>query len=164
MPDRTPQTDTYFAAFRHHHGDVPDRYDVAMLGDSPALVDELVDLVLRGRKRATASLIRDYAGPDVGMPQVGDLVVAVDFAGHPRLIWQTVELRVGPLLSCDAQFAYDEGEGDRSLTYWLNAHRDFFGRQARHEGWQLTEAEPVLFERFRVVWPLDVADAGCPDT
>jgi uncharacterized protein YhfF len=29
----------------------------------------------------------------------------------------------------DERFAFDEGEGDRTLTYWRTAHQGYFERQ-----------------------------------
>jgi uncharacterized protein YhfF len=44
---------------------LPDQYKGAVtfaFGDSPALADELLALVLAGRKTATCAALRDYAG------------------------------------------------------------------------------------------------------
>ena len=56
---RTPEIEAYWAAFRVAAGLGHDRYVVVEMGDSPELADELVDLMLAGRKRATAALARD---------------------------------------------------------------------------------------------------------
>jgi uncharacterized protein YhfF len=80
-------------------------------------------------------------------------VVVVDSAGRPRCIWRTTEVTVKPLAEVDDAFAWDEGEGDRTRASWLANHRAFFGRQAATQGFVVTDAEPTVFERFRVVWP-----------
>jgi uncharacterized protein YhfF len=49
------------------------------------------------------------------------------------------------------RFAYDEGEGDRSLAYWREAHRTFFGRQ-RFEHRTFAEGMPLVCKRFRLVF------------
>ena len=46
----------------------------------------------------------------------------------------------------DAAFAYEEGEGDRSLAYWREAHRKYFGRQGK-----FSEDMMLMCERFRLV-------------
>jgi uncharacterized protein YhfF len=50
----------------------------------------------------------------------------------------------------DQAFAFDEGEGDRSLAYWRAAHRRYFSRQG-------TFAPDMLLncERFRLVARID---------
>jgi uncharacterized protein YhfF len=65
---------------------------------------------------------------------------------------------VKPLIEVDAAFAWDEGEGDRTLTDWLAAHRRFFKRQAAREGFEFHDGLETVFERFRVVWPPEYAD------
>lgn len=71
----------------------------------------------------------------------------------PRCLLKTVEIRLGLLNSVDDAFARDEGEGDRTREWWLDAHRRFFVRQAECEGTCFDEMrEIVVFERFLVVW------------
>jgi hypothetical protein len=45
----------------------------------------------------------------------------------------------------------------RELAWWLDAHRRYFARQAAREGFELDDDTLTVFERFEVVWPLDVA-------
>src|SRR5262249_50869037 len=82
-------------------------YIVASFGDSAALADELLELVLSGRKRATASLVRDYqrAGSHP-FPSVGEYIVWLDGSGRPRCITQTTSVEVKPLSQVDAEFAW----------------------------------------------------------
>src|SRR5215470_14295287 len=130
---KTPETEAFWQAFARHAGIAAD-YQVVTFGDSPAMATELAELVISGIKRATASLARDYADGSLPMPAVGDMVVVVDGAGVPRLIWRTTEITVKPLGAVDAQFAWDEGEGDRTLAWWLAAHRRYYARQAARDG------------------------------
>ena len=46
----------------------------------------------------------------------------------------------------DEQFAYDEGEGFRTLAHWRDGHREFFERNG---GW--FEDMELICERFRLV-------------
>jgi uncharacterized protein YhfF len=131
---------------------------VECFGDSAALADELLGLVLAGTKRATASLVADFVHEGEPLPRIGGHWIACDGAGRPRAILRTVELRLGPLASGDDEFAWDEGEDDRTRASWYAAHLAYFTRtqQARGEAW--SDDLEVVFERFRVVWPPDVAD------
>ena len=54
-----------------------DRYDVVAFGDSPAMADELGALVVKGPKRATAGLLRDYDSWREALPQVGEKMHAL---------------------------------------------------------------------------------------
>jgi len=153
VADRSPAVEAFWSGFRAAAGLDHDRYDVVAMGDGPALADALLALILDGPKRATASLDRDYGPGRAPRPAVGDHVVVVDSAGQPRCIWRTTAVRVQPLIAVEDAFAWDEGEGDRSRESWLAAHRGYFARQAAREGFVMTDDEPVVFERFRVIWP-----------
>ncbi len=157
MPSRTPATEACWAAFRSAAGLGHDDYVVVAFGDDPETADALVELVLAGRKRATASLLRDY-GERSPVPRVGDLVMVVDSRGRPRAIWRTTAVAIGPLVEVDDGFAWVEGEGDRSRAWWLEAHRRYFGRQAAREGFVMHDRIETVFERFEIVWPPEVAD------
>lgn len=154
---RTPIVEAFWAAFRRATGIEHDDYVVVSFGDDPQTADELAELVVAGRKRATASLRRDYDEHNP-LPRVGDLVVVVDGGGRPRCIWRTTWIGVGPLIEVDESFAWDEGEGDRSRAYWLDAHRGHFGRQAAREGFDLHDEIETVFERFEILWPPELAD------
>lgn len=126
---------------------------VERLGDSAAMADELLALVLAGTKTATAGLARDVEMGSEPLSQPGDHWVVLDGQDAPRCVLKTVQVRVGVLESVDAAFASDEGEGDRSREWWLDAHRRFFLRQAERQDFAYDEQRDlVVFERFDVVW------------
>lgn len=111
-------------------------------GDSPALADELLALVLEGKKRATCWAVAE------GMKgaEIGKHMVVCDGAGRPRAVLQTLELTQRRFDEVDAAFAFDEGEGDRSLAFWRAAHQGYFTRL------KLYRPDMMLWcERFRLV-------------
>ena len=71
---------------------------------------------------------------------------------------RSIELRIGPLDSVDEAFAWDEGEDDRTRESWLDGHTRFFQRSLGRIGVEFHDRIEVVFERFRVVWPLELAD------
>jgi len=79
--------------------------------------------------------------------------------GTPVAVIRTTDVRVGPLSSVDEQFAWDEGEGERTREWWLEAHRRFFRRTFAARGWEYDEDLEIVFERFVVVWPPECADS-----
>lgn len=119
-------------------------------GDTVELADELIELVVRGPKRATAGAVADYEADGEPLPTVGDLSIVTDGAMRPRALLETTDLRVGPLSSVDEQFAWDEGEGDRSREWWLNAHTRYFTRSFARLGLEFHPDVPVAFERFAI--------------
>lgn len=90
-------------------------------GDTPALADALLALVLCGRKTATC-----WAAADGQQTEPGRRSVVCDGSGRPRAIVETVSLRRIPFNAVSEDFARKEGEGDLSLCYWRQEHRRFF--------------------------------------
>jgi uncharacterized protein YhfF len=136
----------------------PDRYEAWSFGDSPDMADELADLVVRGIKTATAGLLWEYQAEGEALPHPGDVSIILDGAGSPACLIETAQVEVKPFNQVDAAFARDEGEGDRSLDYWRQAHWRFFTRACRPIGRAPSETMPVVCERFRVVYrhvPID---------
>lgn len=127
---------------------------VDRFGDSPALADELVELVQHGPKRATAGLMLAYERSGDPVPQPGWLTVFLDGAGAPRVIVRTTWTDIRPFSEVDAAFAWDEGEGDRSLADWQLSHRRYFSRTCGSMGIRFDERMLVVLERFELVWPI----------
>ena len=138
---------------------VPQRdYDVCRKGSSPEMANELLGLILKGPKRATAYLLRDVEAGGEVMSRAGGHVVVLDGGDRPRAIWRTKTVDVKPLREVDDAFAWDEGEGDRTREDWLAMHRRYFAARASHEGFAFDDSLPAVFERFVLVWPLGDAD------
>jgi len=159
--DHTPQTDAYFARLLAESGLRADRYDVVAFGSDEATQDELAGLVLHGPKRATTSALRDYrpGGPEgERVPQSGDHCVVVDGHDTPRAVYRSTRVDIVRFGDVDEAFAWDEGEGDRSLADWREGHIRYFARDAARAGWVFDEDTEVVLERFTVVWPPEVAD------
>jgi uncharacterized protein YhfF len=92
-------------------------------GDSPALADDLLALVLSGRKTATCWSVRDGQQTEPSRRSI-----ACDGAGQPRAVLETMTLDLRAFEDVDADFARKEGEGDLSLGFWREAHRRYFER------------------------------------
>jgi len=116
--------------------------------------DELGALVATGIKTATASLSWEFEADAKALPQVGDYSIILDGRGEALCIIQTTEVRVLLYQQVPAEFAYDEGEGDRSLAYWREAHWAYFGRRCAVIGHTPSMEMPVVCERFRLVYPV----------
>ena len=110
-------------------------------GDNPELAQELAELVVAGRKRATC-----WAASEGELTQIGKRMVMLDGAGKPAAVIETIELTRRRFDQVDAAFAHDEGEGDRTLDYWRQAHRSYFTRRN-----SFAPDMMLWCERFRVV-------------
>ncbi|WP_204536748.1 ASCH domain-containing protein [Arthrobacter tumbae] len=133
-------------------------YTVEHFGDSKRLANELLSLVMDGRKRATAELVAEFLARGDEVPRIGSHWIACDGGGAPRIIIRSTELRIGPFASSDAAFAADEGEDDGTLESWQREHRRYFTRVSAARGSQWSENDEIVFERFAVTWPPEHAD------
>ncbi len=138
-----------FCAARGVRAPVP---AASAFGDSAAMQNELCALVLAGEKRATATLALRYEQAREPLPQPAYLWIFTDGKGVPRGVAETVEVTVKPFCEVDAAFAAEEGEGDKSLSYWRDAHRRFFIDDLAADGLVFSEAMDVVLERFRLAW------------
>jgi uncharacterized protein YhfF len=127
-------------------------YQVWHFGDSRDLAEQLCELVLQGKKTATACLVWETDHDPSNAPVLGGYSVITDFDGNPRCIIKTTEIRVLPFAEVDEEFAADEGEGDRSLEYWRRVHWDYFTRRCKEMGKEASATMAVMCERFKVVY------------
>lgn len=81
-------------------------------GDRCELADKRAGLVLAGRKTATCWPARE--GPKT---RIGQRWVVRDGDGEAVAIIETIALERRRCADVDAAFAFDEGEGDRTLDY-----------------------------------------------
>jgi uncharacterized protein YhfF/GNAT superfamily N-acetyltransferase len=155
--ERSSRTDAFFAEFVTATGSPATRYDLGAFG-GPDVATSLAALILAGVKRATAGLARWYGTDEDPMPAPGAVSVLVDADGTPLAILETTHVEVKPLHAVTDDFAWREGEGDRSRDAWLAIHRRFFAAEAAEYGFEFDDDAPVVFESFRVIWPPAVAD------
>jgi uncharacterized protein YhfF len=133
--------------------DVPEKYANLprwAFGDSPELADELLALVLVGKKTATCCSLSQYDDEAWPMPQPGDRWIVLDGKQRPRCVIETTGIATKRFDEVDTQFAHDEGEGDQSYAYWREAHEEYFTRQGRFSADML-----VVCERFRLIEKLE---------
>jgi uncharacterized protein YhfF len=116
------------------------------------MADELGALNSAGTKTATCSALWEYEAEGERLPEAGLKTIVLDGNGDPLCIVETTNVEVRPYEEVDARFAYEEGEGDRSLEYWWEAHWRFFSRMLPNIGMEPTPDMPLVCKRFRVVY------------
>ena len=117
------------------------------------IADELCSLVLRGEKKATTGLLKSYLLEGEELPREGDYSVILDSREQPRCITRISRVTQVRFSDITEEYARTEGEGDKSLAYWKEAHRQAFGRECREEyGIEFTEDMICVCEEFEVVY------------
>jgi uncharacterized protein YhfF len=135
-------------------------YSAWPFGTGSEMADELVELVLSGRKRATAGALWSYEHEGETVPEPGDYSVILDGSGHARCVIRTTRVEVVPFCEVDEMFAYAEGEGDLSLGYWRDGHWKFFSHELAEFGHQPEFDMPVVCEHFEVVFSAPESSIG----
>ncbi len=153
MTDAATYWQQYLATLPEDHPHHNATYEAWGFGDSAEMAEELGQLVLAGTKTATASIVKEYEADGDPIPPVGDISIILDGQDKPLCIIETTEITIKPLNTVDAQFAWDEGEGDRTVEWWLAAHERFFRRLCDSRGWAFRKDMLTVFERFKVIYP-----------
>lgn len=114
-------------------------------GDSPELGDRLAALIVAGVKTGTccAKAHNEWSHP-------GERGVLVDGSERPVAILETETVTHLRFHEMTQEMAALEGEGDLSLQYWQDAHKDYFTREGT-----FAEDMELVFETFRVITILD---------
>lgn len=153
LPGRAQDIEPFWLAYQRANNVKVEGFSASALGDSAALADELAELVLAGVKRAHASLLRDFQKDLEPLPQIGEHLVVLDGAGQPRAIVRCTHVEMRHFNEIDDTFAFDAGEGDLTLRWWLTAHRQDFAERAEREGFEVDERVELVLEYFERVWP-----------
>lgn len=111
--------------------------------------NELLELVLSGKKRATASSLYAFAPEET--PKVGSLSIVTDWDGNPRCVIETTAVSMIPFGEMTFEICSREGE-DECLETWKEGHRRFFTQDGAELGYTFSEEMPVIFEDFEVVY------------
>ncbi len=83
--------------------------------------DELFDLVACGKKHGTCSLYSD----DKSLSRIGDINIIYN-SKNEQIKIKITNIRKCRFCDVNKIWAKIEGEGDLSLAYWQNVHKNFF--------------------------------------
>ena len=128
-------------------------FAAAPLGHTALIADALAALVVSGVKRAHATLLRDFEKDLEPLPQPGDHLVVLAGDGAPRAIVRTTQVEKRRFNEIDDAFAFEAGEGDLTLRWWLTAHRQDYAERGETEGFEAHERMELVLEYFERVWP-----------
>lgn len=116
-------------------------------GFTPEGSDELLQLVLDGKKRATTSVYLE----NESYPAIGSYSIVLDSKGNPRCIIRTTNYRIMRFKDMTFEIASKEGE-DEVLDTWIFNHSVLFSEEGKECGYVFTPDMPIFFEEFEVVY------------
>ncbi|WP_036766533.1 ASCH domain-containing protein [Parvularcula oceani] len=120
--------------------------------DNEADADACLDLVLAGKKRATAPSLAELRASGQPVPQVGDLHIVTDFAGRARCLLRTERVEILRFRDVTEAHAAAEGEGDGSLSSWRSVHGAYYRRVLANTADTFSQDLPVVFETFELLY------------
>lgn len=123
-----------------------DYFERFAFGDSSEMADELLALVLSGKKTATVSVILESDQK----PNVGDLSLVLDGRGNPACVIKTVHLETVKFCDLTWDMVKLEGE-DETFEQWKAGNIRYWTRDAARRGYTFNDQTPITFERFEVV-------------
>lgn len=129
--------------------DVPEAW---AFGATKEHADDLLALVLAGTKTGTAASLWDHEATGEPLAAVGAYSIILDGDGVPRAVILTTAVEIVSFDAVTAEHARAEGEGDRTLAYWRDAHERFWRRHSESPRGFAPDM-PVVCERFTLVFP-----------
>jgi uncharacterized protein YhfF len=127
--------------------------DAYGLGDTPELKQELLNLVLEGKKRASTSLVKEGELEGWPEPEVGQYNIILDGCDEPAAVIKTLSVRRCRFSDVDGEHAYWEGEDERTLESYLREHTRYYTRRGEALGFKFTPDMEVILDRFELVYP-----------
>lgn len=104
--------------------------------------DELVSLVLSGKKTATTFLYKDNE-----IPVIGDKSIICFDNGEKACIVKVIDYKIMKFKEVTEDYAKLEGEGNLTLGYWKKIHYEFF----KSIDLSFDEESKIIFEIFEVI-------------
>lgn len=134
-------------------------YECFHFDNNEASANELLALVLAGKKMATASSLTVVEAEGNRMPRVGDLSIVTDWDGNPHCVIETTAVMTLPFRDMTYDICKREGEDD-TLSSWREGHTRFFQDEGKQYGFAFSEDMPIVFEDFKVIYRLcDITDS-----
>jgi uncharacterized protein YhfF len=140
-------------ARRARPNDRIEAYKVRTFGNSSAISDAIVPLILAREKTGTFALESEFEGTPNDAPKVGDFYVVTHFDGDPALLYRVTEIERVPFAEISHAHVQVEGPNARTVPVWRKIHWAYWGGILRAQGREPREDMPVLFQRFEVIFP-----------
>lgn len=90
------------------------------------------------------------------IPKVGEYSVILNSKEEAVCVIRDYDVSILPFKEVPFEHAYSEGEGNRSLEYWREVHRNFFNNEVEGTTAIFTEDSLVVCEKFSVEYLPDM--------
>lgn len=120
--------------------------------DNKKDADECAELVIKKIKQATSPSVWWFKKNQEAFPKAGDLAIVTNWNGEPKAIIRTKKTEFVAYKNITADYAFIEGEGDRSLDYWKRTHWEYYTKEMKKIDESPTEDMEIVCEHFETIW------------
>lgn len=113
--------------------------------------DEMISLVLSGKKTAFFSSWATYSIDQEPLPVSGELYVVLDRGDNPRCVIETESVNIIPFNEVTWGMAVKEGE-DENLEQWREKKQEYLEDEGAILGFDFTPDIKLVFQTFKVVY------------
>lgn len=114
--------------------------------------DECAELVVKKIKQATSPSVWWFKKNNESFPKVGELAIVTNWDGEPKAIIRTVKIEIAKFKDITKEYAYIEGEGDKSLEYWKKVHWAYYENEMKEFNELPSEDMEIVCEYFETIW------------
>jgi uncharacterized protein YhfF len=126
--------------------------DTAAFGLSWDDAREIAPLVRNGTKTASGGLVWSSEVDGTPGSRPGDLWIVIAGPDEPVCIIETTDVRIIPYDEVPEEYAWEGGEGDRSLLDWRRIYWKYIVSECKRIGHEPNPKAPLAMNRFRVVY------------
>lgn len=144
----------YWGAFQKKHSGYDDvkQPQSFYYCDNKKDADECAELVVKKIKQATSPSVWWFKKNSEAFPQVGDLAIVTNWDGAPKAVIKTTKVEIVKFKDITSEYAFTEGEGDKTLAYWKKAHWDYYTNEMKKFDEYPTEEMEIVCEYFETIW------------
>ena len=113
--------------------------------------DELLTLVLAGKKTALFSSYSTFAIDNEPLPVSGELYLVLDRAGQPQCVIEFENIQILPYNEVTWEMAKLEGE-DENLDAWKERQQEYLEEEGNILGFDFSPDIKLVFQEFKVVY------------
>lgn len=119
-------------------------YNILGFGSDRNLSDRLINLIVKGRKRANSRLYNRGRK----LPEVDSYGIVLNHQNDPCCLVQYTGFDIKPFSKVGLEFAEEEGEATGDIHTWIEERREHF----KKEGSRFNDSSLILCEKFRLVF------------
>lgn len=147
------ELDEYWEKFlKDTNRDSEDRCAGDLQFDAKGFVgDELLSLVLAGKKTALLSSFATFSIDGEPLPVSGELYLVLDRANNPRCVIELEDVQIIPFNEVTWQMAQKEGE-DEDFASWRDKKREYLEEEGSILGFEFSPDIKLVYQPFKIVY------------